>query len=149
MKNIILYLSVSIIMAINATTTKAEEMDRQICLTLLQQSDSTDNPDALTESMAQQCTIFQKKTMDEISRISKLEDLDARKTAADNFNHANKDDYDLYIAMVRTMRNYYREDRLGLDAALLVEEILKTNAKINQMFTAFRSRRPLPIQTNQ
>lgn len=135
-------------MAISVNSAMAEEMERQICLTLLQQSDSTDNPDALTESMAQQCAIFQKKTMDEISRISKLEDLDARKTAADNFNHANKDDYDLYIAMVRTMRNYYREDRLGLDAAILAQDVLKTNAEINQMFTAFRSRRPLPQSQN-
>lgn len=138
------YAFVAITLVMCSNTMYAEKMDRDWCITLLEIKDTAYVPDSVAEPMTMQCAIFQKEAQKAIKSICKIDDTEARKVAADKFNHENKDDYDIYIQMVRALREYMERKCLGSAAAIMSYDVVKTNSEIDVMFTIFRSRRPLP-----
>lgn len=123
---------------------RAESMDRDWCYTLLEIKDTVAVPDSVAEPMSEQCSIFQNEAKKAINTICKMEGTEARRAAADRFNHQNKDDYNIYIQMVRALREYMERKCLGATATSMCYDVVKTNAEIDAMFTVFRSGRSLP-----
>lgn len=122
----------------------AEKMNQEWCITLLEIKDTVSVPDSVAEPMSMQCAIFQKEAVDAIKKICKINDIEARKEAADIFNHQHKDEYNIYIQMVKALREYMERKCLGSAAAIMSYDVVKTNSEIDVMFTIFRSRRALP-----
>ncbi len=143
-KRIITSVIVTVALAIGSNIMYAEQMDRQWCLNLIELKDSVCVPDSVAEPMVMQCAIFQQEAVQAIKRICKIDGAEDRKIAADEFNHQHKDDYNIYIQMVRALREYMDRNCLGAAAAIMAYDIMKTNSEINTMFTIFRSSRPLP-----
>ena len=124
----------------------AEEMDRDWCISLIEMSGTVDVPDSVAVPMSVQCAKFQEDAFQAIDYICGIEDTEARKVAADNFNYLHREEYSVYAAMVRTLREYMERKCLGSLASSMSYEVIKNNSEINTMFTIFRSRRPLPKQ---
>lgn len=143
-KRFMTYAILAITMMACSNIVYAEKMNRDWCITLLEIKDIAYVPDSVAEPMAMQCAIFQKEARNAIKAICEIDDTEGRMVAADNFNHKNKDDYVIYIQMVRVLREYMERKCLGSAAAIMSYHVVKTNAEIDTMFTIFRSRRPLP-----
>lgn len=143
-KRTISYIIAILVVLICGNSAHAEKMDREWCITLLEIKDTASVPDSVAEPMALQCAIFQKDAIDAIKKICKMDDIDARKEAADMFNHQHKNEYNIYIQMVRAIREYMERKCLGSAATIMSYDIVKTNSEIDTMFTIFRSRRSLP-----
>ncbi|MCM1521984.1 MAG: hypothetical protein NC039_04960 [Muribaculaceae bacterium] len=143
-KQIIFYFLMSLALSQLSNLTYAKKINRDWCFTLLEIKDTVEVPDSVAEPMCMQCAIFQKEAIDEIRRICKIVDIEDRQQAADMFNYHHKDEYNIYIQMVRTLREYMERKCLGSAAAIMSYDVVKTNAEIDIMFTIFRSRRPLP-----
>lgn len=144
MKRTLSYVIAILTVLLYSNIAYAEKMDREWCLTLLEIKDTAYVPDSVAEPMAMQCAIFQKDAVDAIKRICKIDDIESRKDEADKFNHQHKDEYNIYIQMVKALREYMERKCLGSAAAIMSYDVVKTNSEIDTMFTIFRSRRPLP-----
>lgn len=143
-KRTLLYIISIIVVLLCSNPTYAEKMDREWCITLLEIKDTAYVPDSVAEPMAIQCAIFQKEAVEAIRRICKIDDIETRKDAADKFNHQHKDEYNIYIRMVKALREYMERKCLGSAAAIMSYDVVKTNSEIDTMFTIFRSRHSLP-----
>lgn len=144
MRKFLLCMLLAVIAGLTGNSVHAEELDIDWCITLLEIKDNVDVPDSVAEPMAYQCAILQNGVIAEIRRICKIEDADARKYAADQYNQQHAEEIDIYELMVRALKEYMERDCLGPAAALMSCDIVKKNTQINAMFTIFRSRRPLP-----
>lgn len=143
-KKTIAYIVVTIAFAISSNVMYAEKMDHEWCTTLLEIKDSVCVPDSVAEPMCMQCAIFQKEAESTIKSICQINNPEERKAAADNFNHRYKADYNIYIKMVKALREYMERKCLGPAATIMCYDVVKTNSEIDVMFTIFRSSRPLP-----
>lgn len=144
LKQFMTYAVIVMAMMMCSNIASAEKMDRDWCITLLEIKDTVDVPDSVAEPITIQCAIFQKEAQEAIKAICKIDDTEARKVAAEEFNHQNKDDYNIYIQMVRALCEFMERKCLGPAAAIMSYDVVKTNSEIDAMFTIFRSRRPLP-----
>lgn len=124
--------------------TYAENIDRGKCVYLLEIKDAVYVPDSVAEPLVEQCALFQNEVKKIIKTICKIDDTDARKVAADKFNYLYKDDYNIYIQMIRVLREYLERKCLGTKATVMCNDVVKANSEIDAWFTIFRSRRPLP-----
>ena len=142
-RQVITYIMVAIALALSSNIMYAEKMDHDWCRTLLEIKDSVCVPDSVAEPMCMQCAIFQKEAESTIKSICQITNTEERKVAAENFNHQHKTDYNIYIMMIKTLREYMERKCLG-SAAITCYDVVKTNSEIDVMFTIFRSGRPLP-----
>lgn len=142
-KNILTVVAFAAVLFMGAGSAWADEMDRHWCMTLLEIKDDVAVPDSVAEPMARECVKFQDLAIDAIMEICVEEDLDTRKGMAEQFNHLHKDEYNLYIQMIRNLKAYLERKCLGPNATQMSERVVETNADIDRMFTIFRSRRPL------
>lgn len=143
-KQFITYIVTLIAIAVGNNYMYAEKMDYDWCKTLLEIKDSGCIPDSVAEPMCMQCAIFQKEAESTIKAICQISNTEGRKVAAEDFNHQYMADYNIYIKMVKALREYMDRKCLGSAAAIMCYDVVKTNSEIEAMFTIFRSRRSLP-----
>lgn len=137
-------LLLSIVFAVvSIMSVSAAGFDVEKCKELLAVSDSVAlNERQCAEAFAQiECVLGMYERS--VEEISKMTTLDARKEAADRFNHSHKDEYNAYRSLLRRLIYQDKDGRLPERYAGQLQKIRERNGYVNSMYTKFRSRREL------